>query len=221
MYWDSQDASQSEWHYKCRGTYWVHRSVCANGGCFNPRIVVFVCLTPMKGLSVKDYVRPWVGPERGRESTGNVNIVRRCEVRQHGVLPVLCATCLLLWPVWEPILWWYLVRVHLWAYASSRANGEFPVSKGRAQWVLMMFTQSWLVLVIPDMYGLSSYAIWIRMYEYVCDFLMDTWRNTNVIITLKRHRYDVIMTLLSRRVSLGMSQTHDIVSYRKQLWLSE
>ena len=75
MYWDSQDASQSEWHYKCRGTYWVHRSVCANGGCFNPRIVVFVCLTPMKGLSVKDYVRPWVGPERGRESTGNVNIV--------------------------------------------------------------------------------------------------------------------------------------------------
>ena len=51
----------------------ARRSVRGNGGYFNLRVVVFVCLTPMSSdvppewPSVKDRVWPWVGPESGRE----------------------------------------------------------------------------------------------------------------------------------------------------------
>ena len=72
---------------------WVRRSVRGNGGCFNLRVVVFVCLTPMSPDVLRGWVpktvsspewaesvavsRPWEWPERGICEAWSTTLVER------------------------------------------------------------------------------------------------------------------------------------------------
>ena len=93
---------------------WVCRNVRGNGGCFDPRVGVFVCLTPMspdvprgwvpKTVSSPEWAesvavsRPWEWPERGIWEAWSTTLVERYQ--RSCVRPVNSE----LWPC-EPVPW--------------------------------------------------------------------------------------------------------------------
>ena len=93
---------------------WVRRSVHGNGGCFNLRVVVFVCLRPMSPDVLRGWVpktvsspewaesvavsRPWEWPERGICEAWSTTLVERYQ--RSCVRPVNSE----LWPC-EPVPW--------------------------------------------------------------------------------------------------------------------
>ena len=50
-------------------------------------------------------------------------------------------------------------------------------------------------------YHTACLTFYIFLFKVTISILTDTWRNNNVVITSKRRRFGVIMTLLFRRVS--------------------
>ena len=80
----------------------------------------------------------------------------------------------------------------LWSEPSGRTRGqEWVRSKCKVRYL------TWSVAKVNGVVEVSGPPLHWAIPT-------DTWRNNNVIITSKRHRFDVIMTLLLRRVSTGM-----------------
>ena len=112
----------------------VRRSVRGNGGCFNLRVVVFVCLTLTSPDVLRGWVPktvsspsglrawPWVGPESGLREA----FVKRYHWRYQWIYvrSVKWAVCCELW-VTVPD---GVVRECIWAMARAGSNGECLVS---------------------------------------------------------------------------------------------
>ena len=127
---------------------WMRRSVRGNGGCFNPRVGVFVCLTPMsldllrgwvpKTVSSPEWAesvavsRPWEWPERGICEAWSTTLVERYQ-------RIVYVQCVCVSDMWAPVPWQWRTHELVMGIGKGWNKRWVPCEKGE----LGKFSRQW------------------------------------------------------------------------------